>query len=155
MIYGLAMASGYLNDSYYHELAVRLLDAYLEQLSEGYVPVWDFRLPKELPAMKNRFTYGTEWDEADQANRKCNLDTSAAAIVCCAMLELDQIEGSNRYREMVKATLEELCSGYFNEDPSIPGMLSHSNGRQHYCIFGDYFFMQALQCFLYYTETCW
>lgn len=155
MIYGLAMASGYLNDSYYHELAVRLLDAYLEQLSEGYVPVWDFRLPKELPAMKNRFTYGTEWDEADQANRRCNLDTSAAAIVCCAMLELDQIEGSNRYREMVKATLEELCSGYFNEDPSIPGMLSHSNGRQHYCIFGDYFFMQALQCFLYYTETCW
>lgn len=155
MIYGLALASRYLEDVSYRELSVRLTETYLQQLTNGFVPAWDFRLPSELPAMKNRYTYGPEWDETDPANWRCNLDTSAAAIVSCAMLELDQAAGDGRYREVVKSTLEDLCTNYFNKDPLIPGMLSHSNGRQHYCIFGDYFFIQALQHFLYHAETCW
>lgn len=154
MIYGLAMAARYLENVEYHELAVKLTEKYMEQLSGSYIPSWDFRLPEELPAMKNRFTYGAEWDETDPANCHCNVDTSAAAIVVCAMMELDKFDGISRFRQTVEDTLEELCN-YFNENPEVPGMLSHQNGRRHYAVYGDYFFVHALQRFLYNSETCW
>lgn len=155
MVYGLAMAARYLEDSCYHELAVKLTDKYLEQLSGSNVPIWDFRLPQDQPAATNHFTYVPLWDEADPANCSCNVDTSAAAIIACAMMELDKFEGAGRYQKIVESTLRELGERYVNPDPETLGILTHQNGRMHYAVYGDYFFVQALQLFLYGTETCW
>lgn len=155
MVYGLAMAARYLKESYYHQLGIKLTEKYLSQLTGSYIPVWDFRLPENLPALKNRFTYGAEWDETNPVNCRYNIDTSAAAIIVCAMMELDKFDGSNRYQRIVSDTLDELINNYFNKNPEVLGMLSHQNGRKHYTMYGDYFFVQALQQFLYQTETCW
>lgn len=155
MIYGLAMTARYLEDEHYCELAVRVLNKYLSSLDNSLVPIWDFRLPKDMPAFEFAHANNPEWDVTDVANCKYNVDTSAAAIVACAMIELDKFYGSNTYRELVKDTLEELCDTYFNRDADVFGMLSHQNGEMVYAVYGDYYFLQALQQYLYDTDTCW
>lgn len=155
MVYGLAMAARYLEDEEYYKLSVRLADKYLEQLTVSYAPAWDFRFPEGKPAQLNRYTYGQMWDETDPANWKCCVDTSAAAIITCGLIELDKFAGDNRYEKAIRETLEELSRDFFNDDPAVPGMLTHSNGRMHYITFGDYYFVQALQMYLYDTQTCW
>ena len=155
MLYGLAMTARYLQDVSYYELAQKVLTKYLENLKESYVPLWDFKLPEDMPAFECAHADNPEWDVADPENCQYNVDTSAAAIVTCAMIEMDKFGGDNQYQEVIRATLEELCEKYFNKDADTLGMLSHQNGQMVYTMYGDYFFVQALQRVLYDTETCW
>ena len=155
MIYGLAMTARYLQDADYYEVAGKVLEKYQENLKGSYVPVWDFRLPENMPAFECGHADDPQWDVREPLNCRYNIDTSAAAIVTCAMIEMDRFSKDNRYRKTIRATLEELCEKYFNTDTDTPGMLSHQNGQMVYTVYGDYFFVQALQQVLYDTESCW
>lgn len=122
-IYGFALAYKYTQNSEYLTLACRLGKKYIEQLGDTRIPQWDFRLP--------------ETEESDT-------DTSAAAVTACAFLELSKMTKDEAWLEVADQILDALSSEYMNTDLKIPGVLSGSNGRNHYWICGDYFFMEAI-----------
>lgn len=150
-VYGLAMMCAYTGDKKYFFEAQKTAKAYIEQLNgKEFVPVWDFRLPKGLPAAENpREGYTPEWDETDEKNLKLNKDTSACAIMACAIMTLDKIEKTEGFAEFVTGSLDELCDFYVNKDETASGILSHQNGRMMYTTYGDYYFAKALKMYLH------
>ncbi|MDF2924149.1 MAG: glycosyl hydrolase, family 88 [Paenibacillaceae bacterium] len=123
-IYGFAIAARYTGNPAYLDTSIRLARRFLAELRGDAVPVWDFRLPpKESP-------------------RK---DSSAAAIAACGFLELARQDPEGGWREQAERSLTALASAdYLDGDAATAGMLKHSNGREVYTIYGDYFFMEAL-----------
>lgn len=155
--YGFAIAAKALNDNKYYELAVKIFEKYREELGENeYIPIWDFRLPADKPAHKYYNTV-VNWDETDPKNREFAVDTSAAAIMACALFELDDCMSRPDLREFAEKSLSVLCSEkYFYIDPKVPGILKRQNGRMNTEPYGDYFFAEALQRALNpHIETCW
>ena len=67
--------------------------------------------------------------------------TSAAAIMSCAILELDPDDAG--LRNYVNAAVDALA-GYMNTDPDCPGLLAATNGTNTYGCYGDYFAMELL-----------
>ena len=155
--YGFAMAARYLNDDEYLKTAVKLAEKYIDSLGNGnFVPIWDLRLPKETPAKGLSTQFESNWDESDANNTKYNVDTSACAIMACALIELRAMIKSEKLSKFIEGSINALCSDeYINKDASTPGLLSHQNGCMTYTTYGDFFLMQALQTYLYNTKTCW
>lgn len=156
-VYGFAKAAKYLNSKEYYDTAAFLADKYISQLEENtFIPTWDFKLPKDKPAEGLKTQFKSFWDESDAENKKYNVDTSAAAIMACAFMELNSIKESEKLMSFVKGSLEALSSSeYVNADLSVPALLSHQNGCMTYTSYGDFFLLQALQTYLYKTDTCW
>jgi unsaturated chondroitin disaccharide hydrolase len=153
--YGFAILARYTDRDDYAELAANIFEKYKSEMKGGYVPVWDFRLPKDKPAAICG-SATADWDETSPENRKFNVDTSAAAIMSCALLELYERTRNEDYRDFADNTLKTLCRPeFFNADPNIPGILKKQNGQTAYTLFGDFFFCEALQRLLYNTKTCW
>ena len=99
---------------------MKLLDKFMAE-SKGKVPAWDFRLP--------------EFEEKA-------LDTSAAAIVLCGIIELEKHKTTLRlqkYKQMLRDSLEE----YIDYDEDVMGILREQNGRHHYTSYGDYFLIES------------
>lgn len=142
-IYGFALSYTYTHDRRYLDTAVRLAKNFIAQLNEEVVPVWDFKLPPDT-------------------TREC--DASAAAIMMCALQELDKHQAADASMLETKAAfLQQICSDdYLDFNPACRGILSKcqtGNGlgkaRHSYTSWGDYFLMEAITRELNRGETFW
>jgi unsaturated chondroitin disaccharide hydrolase len=137
-IYGFALAYRYTKDVRYLDTARRVARKFISLLDQEVVPVWDFRLSKDSPPLR---------------------DSSAAAVAACGLYEL----ASHHPEETAWATagdtlLKKLCTPkYLDERPECHGVLkdaqvgdgfiagtSSYQAKNVYTSWGDYFFMEAL-----------
>ena len=119
-IYGFAIAYNYTGKTEYLDVVFKLLDQFMTEC-KGKIPVWDFRLPE---------------------SEEQSLDTSAAAIVLCGIIEIEKHKTNFRlqkYKESLRASLEE----YIDYDEEIMGILREQNGRHSYASYGDYFMIES------------
>lgn len=119
-IYGFAIAYNYTGKTEYLDVVFKLLDKFMAEC-KGKIPVWDFRLPK---------------------NEEQSLDTSAAAIVLCGIVEIEKHKTNFRlqkYKESLRESLEE----YIDYDEEIMGILKEQNGSHSYTSYGDYFMIES------------
>ena len=136
-IYGFALSYGYTGIDKYRKAAVRLAKKFLEQLDEEWVPVWDFRLPPEMPPVR---------------------DASASAIVVCGLQELKRHQAADETLLNAKGRLlERICQeDYLDDNPNYSGVLKSAYGdKPAYSSWGDYFLMEALDRELHQGETFW
>ncbi len=136
-IYGFALAFRHTRRPAYLDAATRLAKKFLALLDAELVPVWDFRLPPDAPALR---------------------DSSAAAIAVCGFDELNAHRPDDAFSLMADALLCRLCSEvYLDRDPACAGVLRHAEvgagpgerpgtikPQSVYASWGDYFFMEAL-----------
>lgn len=152
-VYGFALVASFIDDDKYRNLAVCIAKAYIGQLKEGTtVPVWDFRLPKDMPAKKCGGT--AKWDESNPENCIYNVDTSAAAIFASALLTLYDQTGEEWMAEFAVKTLEELGEKYVNYHTDTMALLTRQNGQNIYATYGDYYYVEALAKVLYNHKSC-
>ncbi len=120
-IYGFAVAYRYTGKKEYLDASLNILHKFMKE-SGGGIPVWDFRLP----------------DDAEKA-----LDTSAAAVTLCAVIELEKADNSAvlaEYKKSLKSALEE----YVIYDEDTMAILREVNGRHAYSSYADYFYIESL-----------
>ncbi|AGC47729.1 alpha-12C2-mannosidase [Myxococcus stipitatus DSM 14675] len=132
LIYGYTLVYRYTGDARMLEAARKVTDWYLAHVPADQVPKWDFDAP------------GTQ------------RDSSAAAIVASALLELSVLETDaarrTRYRDAALRTLDTLMSpAYFAQGTNSPGLLLHGVGHlpanqevDVSLIYGDYYFLEAV-----------
>ena len=113
----------------------KIVDYYLDHLPTDKVAYWDLE-----------FTDGGE-----------PRDSSSASIAVCGLIEacrnmpLDE-EHKERYALAAKEIMESLIDEYASvNEPEIDGIIKHGtyyyagrNGIDECCIWGDYFYMEAL-----------
>ncbi len=133
-IYGFALAFRHTGDPAYLELASNLADYFLDRLPSDQICYWDLI-----------FTDGTE-----------PRDSSAAAIAVCGLLELASMlplsdSRRDRYADLAAAIVRSLDSGYLAPLSGSNGLLDHAVyhwpnkvGVDECCIWGDYFYLEAL-----------
>ncbi|MFA7636487.1 MAG: hypothetical protein WCX81_01845 [Monoglobales bacterium] len=155
VVYGLTIAAAYTGNKHYLELAKNVLKKWIEENKNAdLIPIWDFRLPENEPA-RACSAEKADWDGTDPANLDKNIDTSAAAIISCAILLMNDISPEPELTEYADKMLQSLCDKYLNKDESIPGLLSHSNGNMQYTVYGDWYFIEALAKKVHGTPNCW
>lgn len=155
--YGFAITARYLNDKKYYKIALSLAEKYISQIPKSeFVPVWDFRLPENKPAAGCGTVFKAYWDESKKENMKYAADSSACAVMACALMEINSFEKNEKLMTFVRGSLNTLCSDvYLDKEVSVPGILKRQNGRMSYTTYGDFFFVQALQNYLYGEKVCW
>ncbi len=128
-IYGYISMYRLTGEERYLDQALRALDYYMANLPPDGVPYYDFDAPLvNAPAR----------------------DSSAAAIVASALLELEGlVENGEIYREMAVDMLNMLASPQYlalgHPEQSILRRGSHSHSRQDRgLIYGDYYFLEAI-----------
>ncbi|CAM3543690.1 MULTISPECIES: glycoside hydrolase family 88 protein [Paenibacillus] len=135
-IYGLPLSYAYTREEALLHHAERVTKYFLNRLPEDYVCYWDLI-----------FTEGLEEER----------DSSAAAISVCGMLELAKhlpLSHPERrtYENAALRILESLSDRYTTASlPESNGILQHAvygkplgNGIDECCIWGDYFYFEAL-----------
>ena len=149
-IYGFTLSYRYTRDPRMLQAARKTADYYLARLPADSVPNWDFNAP------------------ADQQQK----DSSAAAVVASALLELSQYMSdpalAQRYLTRAEAMLDHLASPAYLSTASLnPGLLLH--GVAFYrtpikpqgddidasLIYGDYYFVEALERFQRASQGGW
>ena len=155
-VYGFAILARYMDSDEYRKLATNIAKAYISQFPENsFVPIWDFRLPEDLPAKKCG-NVPADWDETRRENCEFNVDTSAAAIMACGLMCLYRQTDEEWMLKFAIESIEELSADkYINCKTDVLGILSHQNGQMHYTTYGDYFFIEALSMILYNEDGCW
>lgn len=126
-IYGFTLAYKYTKDELFLKTVENLAGYFIKNLSEDYVPCWDF----------------------DASKREVR-DSSAGAIASSALLDLSKLRGKEEFREVAINILNSLCNNYLsgkNED----GILKHgcfhkpeNMGVDESLIWGDYYFIEAI-----------
>lgn len=114
-IYGFAIAGRYSGGMI--PVAVSLLDRFIDSC-DGKMPVWDFTAPDKT------------------------VDTTAAAIVLCAVREIKRYTENEKINCFEK-TIEKGLSEYVDKNMDIDGILKEQNGRHEYDLTGDYFLTEA------------
>lgn len=145
-VYGFTLSYIHTGDRSFLDTACRLLDYYLSHLPEDYVNYWDLC-----------FTDGDE-----------PRDSSAAAIVCCGILELLRHLSPHNpkhkiYKNALMLMMDSLSKNYVSRDlPGVDGILLHGvysmphrRGIDECMIWGDYFYMEALFRMLYRSCAYW
>ena len=134
-INGFAIAYDWTRNDAFLQTARRTADRYLAEISTDYVPLWDFRLPDGANPIR---------------------DASANAISAMGLLRLarliDEVEVSRYYADQAEKLMDALLQVAFDTAvENIEGLLKDStyNARnpkysEHYTLFGDYFFLEAL-----------
>lgn len=134
IIYGMAIAYRETGDTRFLSAARRATGYWIDNVPEDLVPYWDFDAPK-IP------------DEPR--------DSSAAAVVASACLELARLDPDRAWRTtyagLARNTLESLSSSaYLAEDDPLPAVLKHGThaamlgAYDHGTSWGDYYFREAL-----------
>ncbi len=134
VIYGMAIAHRETGDPRFLDAARRTTAYWIANVPDDLVPYWDF----DAPAIP---------DEPR--------DTSAAAIVASACLELARLEPDREWRQtyadLAATTLESLSSpAYLAEGNPLPAVLKHGTHAKmlgaydHGTSWGDYYFREAL-----------
>lgn len=132
-IYGYAVVFRETGDPKYLEFAEKLVDVYLKNLPEDYVPYWDFNAPDIPNAPK---------------------DASAACIVASALLEMSGFYGNGqgeKYKEAAEKMLCSLSSDKYQSRDTNVAFLLHSTGHwpakseiDASIIYADYYYIEAL-----------
>jgi unsaturated chondroitin disaccharide hydrolase len=132
-IYGLALSYRHTGEEKYLEASKKAAHFFISHLSDDFVPDWDFRIPEDVPALK---------------------DSSAGAVAACGLLLLaDQVAAPELpvYKRAGKRILESLFKNYGDWEGTGEGLILH--GTSHYpegkftdnpLIYGDYFFVEGL-----------
>ncbi len=136
-IYGFALAHRYTGGQKYLEASVRLAKKFITELDGEVVPVWDFRLPKNATPVR---------------------DASAAAVMVCAIQELEKLQVADP--ELLKAKvalLSRICSDdYLDVNPGCRGVLKSGYGSKvAFSSWGDYYLMEAVTRELNRSEPFW
>ncbi|QTQ17094.1 glycoside hydrolase family 88 protein [Treponema parvum] len=144
-IYGFCLNYRYTGDFSLLEAAKRLANHFLNCLPEDNVCYWDLI-----------FTSGNE-----------ERDSSAAAIGACGLMELASllpVSDKDRcvYEAAALAVMESLAASYTTEGLKSNGILQHAvyskpgnKGIDECNIWGDYFYMEALDRILYHHRLFW
>ena len=135
-VYGFPLAYSYLHDEKFIGLFKRVTNYFLNKLPADDVCYWDLMFD-------------------DNSNEE--KDTSAAAIAVCGMLEMlkylpdsdpDKKIYKNAVNSIMKSLIEKYTTKYIEESN---GLLTqavyskpHNSGVDECCIWGDYFYMEAL-----------
>lgn len=133
-IYGFPLSYIYTKNSEYLDKAEKLTNFFLNRLPDDYIAYWDLI-----------FTEGNEQER----------DSSAVSIAVCGMLEIlkhKESEYSEYYKNAVSGIMRSLWENYSTKDtPNSNGILLHAvygkpqNGSvDECCIWGDYYYMEAL-----------
>ncbi|MCQ9210859.1 glycoside hydrolase family 88 protein [Granulicatella seriolae] len=132
-IYGFALSYRYTNNKLLLDKAIAAADYYIEKVLEtDYIPRIDFDAPEV----------------------EDDVDTSAAVIACCGLLELENYVNDNQkkvYRGTVENTLSCLLTEWCDFDNETDGILTggtvayhHPEGRNVALVYSDYFLIEAL-----------
>ena len=133
-VYGFALSYAHTGDKTFLETASRIADYYLERLPEDFVPYWDL--------------YFQEGDEYR--------DSSSAGILACGLLELSKHlpvldPRKKEYEETAVQIVKSLFENYTTEKDLSNGIIKHGGyaipfhvGVDECCIWGDYFYVEAL-----------
>lgn len=133
-VYGFVLSYVHTKDISFLETAMRIADYYLERLPQDYIPYWDLY-----------FQAGDEYR-----------DSSAAAILACGLLEISKhlpLTDSRKYvyEETAVRIIRSLSENYTTKGECSNGILKHAvysipsgNGVDECCIWGDYFYLEAL-----------
>lgn len=133
-VYGFALSYAHTGDKTFLETASRIADYYLERLPEDFVPYWDL--------------YFQEGDEYR--------DSSSAGILACGLLELSKHlpvldPRKKEYEETAVQIVKSLFENYTTEKDLSSGIIKHGVyaipfhvGVDECCIWGDYFYVEAL-----------
>lgn len=119
-IYGFSVAYNYTKKEEYLDTAMGLLSKFMRECNGG-IPLWDFRLPED---------------------EEKSMDTSAAAVVLCGIMEIERHKTSptlKKYKKQLRDNLEK----YIDYDENVMGILKEQNGRHHYASYGDYFIIES------------
>lgn len=133
-IYGAVASAAATGKHDYVALAERLAQYYLSRLGDSLVPFWDF----DDPAVPN-----------------VQRDSSAAAIVASALIDLAALHPDSNacdvWRERGAGMLDTLCRDYLAREETHRGLLKHgvyskphNDGADSAVLFGDYYFVEAL-----------
>lgn len=134
-IYGFALAFRHTGRRAYLDLAARLADYFLAHLPSDGICGWDLIFTE------------------DDAQR----DSSAAAIAACGLLEIASALPSGdprriRYEGAATRTVMELDAAYLADLQTSNGLLAHGVyhwpnrvGVNECCLWGDYFYLEALR----------
>lgn len=120
-VYGFAVSYAYTKKEKYLDIAVRIFEKFIEKCN-GEMPVWDFRLPK---------------------TEEHNIDTSAAAIMLCAALEILKYTDNKNICDF-EEKYGEMIMAYIDLDLHNNGLLKEQNGRHVYTSYGDYFLTEYI-----------
>lgn len=144
-LYGFAIAARYTERPEFVDAAKTVANFFMNQLGDDTAPKWDFRA------------------EADHGEGRILLDTSAAAIAACGMIELTRLSGINAFKEDAEKIINNLYEHHSTkDDPDHQGMLL--NGTGHYpkqknlevsLVYGDYFFTEAVSSLLFDKPSFW
>lgn len=119
-IYGFAIAYNYTGKAEYLDTSMKLLQKFMAEC-KGEIPVWDFRLPED---------------------EEKSIDTSAAAVVLCGILEIEKHK-TNKYLQKYKKLLREKLEAYIDYDENVMGILKEQNGQHMFASFGDYYIIES------------
>ncbi len=133
-VYGFTMAYRYTRKPEFLDTARRTADYFVRRLPPDKVPYWDFDVPNKATAPR---------------------DTSAAAIVASALIELGGYQTDPAAKQRDTDTARDLLAAlstptYAARRPGFAAILQH--GTQHFpkgwadsgIMFGDYYFVEAL-----------
>ena len=146
-IYGFMLSYAYTKDNSFIELVKKLTNYFLNRLPDDLVCYWDL-------------SFG---DGSGQPR-----DSSSNAIVACGLLEMIKylpISDKDRdfYKDVCISMLDSLSSDeYLSHDENEDGILKHSsygvpqkNGVDEFCIWGDYYYLEALIRMKYVWNVYW
>lgn len=156
LVFGLATAYTYTKNELYLETAIRVGEKYLSSLEESPIPVWDFRLPEDQPAIMALNPGEVQpWDATAPANKIYNVDSSAAAIMTCGFLLITKFREHIGFRQYIEDALTCLSNEYLETDTSVVGMIRRTDGRNEFSTYGDYYYLLAMAIYLYDIEHPW
>lgn len=134
-VYGFALAYRYLKDPKFIELYKQVTNVFINKLPKDDICYWDL-----------------DFDDNSGEEK----DSSSAAIAICGILEMNKYLDDNDpdkavYYNAAMAMLKSLILNYTTKDTNSNGLLKeavyskpHGSGVNECCIWGDYFYMEAL-----------
>lgn len=134
-VYGFALNYRYTKDCSLLETAIQTAEYFIQRLPQDQVPYWDLV-----------FTEGNQYR-----------DSSSGAILACGLLEIANLlpmndEKIERYQKIAQKILESLGNHYLVDADKSNGILlhgvysiPHNLGVDECCLWGDYFFFEALE----------
>lgn len=133
-VYGFALSYEHTGDRTFLETSSKIADYYLQRLPEDFVPYWDLYF---------------------QEGEECR-DSSSAGILACGLLELSKhlpLSDARKktYEETAIRIVKSLFENYTTKGDHSNGIIKHGAyvvphkiGVDECCIWGDYFYVEAL-----------
>lgn len=129
-LYGYAISALHTGKKEYLDIAKKVANFFVVNTAEsGYIPKYDFRQPIESDA----------------------IDTSAGCIAACGLIELAKLlpeceKGMylNSALKIIKAICEKYCDFASDTDAIVGGVAISPACLNQACVFGDYYFIEAI-----------